>query len=277
MENIWINGQQGKRIEISDRGLNYGDGLFLTMRVSEAGKILFFKSHLSRIEQAVVRLNIKNEAGYWQLPNSQKLLLEQIAKKNPSRGIKLLISRGSGGRGYSALGCTDINTVITVFDLPINYSQQQKTGVKLTLSDIKLSKQPKLSGMKHLNRLEQVLIKSQLLADGFQDWLVMDTDRHIIESSMANLFFFNGDKWYTPVLSSSGVAGVMRERVICALLSLGFNVEVTDIEIEDLDKITHVLMTNSLMGAVNITQIDEHDFKPWNSTFMLNDLLGVTL
>ncbi|MBM7074035.1 aminodeoxychorismate lyase [Shewanella sp. 202IG2-18] len=277
MENIWINGQQGKLIDVSDRGLNYGDGLFLTMRVNQEGQILFFNSHISRIEQAVIRLNIKNETGFWQLPTSQKILLEIIAEANPNRGIKLLISRGSGGRGYSALNCTNITTVITIFDFPTNYQKLQQTGLNLTLSDIRLAQQPKLSGMKHLNRLEQVLIKSQLLPNGFQDWLVTDNDNQIIESSMANLFFYLDDKWYTPSLCNSGVAGVMRERVIYALLDLGFNVEVSDVGIEALNKIEHIFMTNSLMGVVDVKQVDQHCFEAWDSTSMLNNLLGVQL
>ncbi len=277
MDKVWVNGQQGKQIEVNDRGLNYGDGFFLTMRVSNKGEILFFNTHLSRIEQAVLRLKYEDEHQIWQLPESQKLLLENLALQNPNKGIKLLISRGVGGRGYAPVNCYNISTVITVFDLLSNYSELQQQGLKLFSSDVKLGHQPALSGLKHLNRLEQVLIKSQSLPVNYQDWLVVDYDDNIIESSMANLFFYSNNTWFTPAISKCGVAGVMRENSIYMLLNLGFNVEVTQISIEDLDYVEHIFMTNSLMGGVSITKINNQSFEPWPLINKFNDVLGVTL
>ncbi len=277
MDNVWVNGQQGKLIQANDRGLNYGDGLFLTMRVNSDGTIRFFDSHLSRIQQAVYRLNIRGRQDYWQLPKEQILLLDDIARANSGKGIKLLISRGAGGRGYSPVDCGDITTVISLFDIPGHYQKLRQTGVRLLKSEIELAGQPRLAGLKHLNRLEQVLIKSYSPADGFDDWLVVDSGNHVIEASMANLFFFKDGIWMTPSISRCGVAGVMREQVIYQLLEFGFNVEVKDIGVKELEHIKHILMTNSLTGAINVTQVDAISFDNWHLTEALNLALGVSL
>ena len=277
MDNVWVNGQQGQLITTNDRGLNYGDGLFLTMRVNADGIIHFLESHISRIKQAVYRLNFRSQEQLWQLPEVQIDLLKEIALANPNSGIKLLISRGVGGRGYSAVNCSDITTVISIFELPSHYSQLQKSGVRLLKSEVQLASQPLLAGLKHLNRLEQVLIKSYSIDDGFDDWLVVDSNNNVIEASMANLFFLRDGAWITPTISRCGVAGVMREQVIYQLLELGFNVEMTDIAFNELKQIEHIFMTNSLMGAIDVTQITDMSFNKWELTKSLNKSLGVSL
>ena len=277
MDNVWVNGKQGQLIPANDRGLNYGDGLFLTMRVNADGIIHFLESHLSRIKQAVYRLNFGSQEQLWQLPEVQIDLLQEIALANPNSGIKLLISRGVGGRGYSAVNCNDITIVISIFELPSHYSQLQKSGVRLLKSEVQLASQPLLAGLKHLNRLEQVLIKSYSIDSGFDDWLVVDSNNNVIEASMANLFFLRDGTWITPTISRCGVAGVMREQVIYQLLGFGFNVEITDIAFNELKQIEHIIMTNSLMGAIDVTQITDMSFNKWELTKSLNKSLGVSL
>ena len=277
MDNVWVNGQQGQLIPANDRGLTYGDGLFVTMRIDAKGQIQFFQTHLSRITQAAYRLKFQTSQGLWQLPEQQIELVKRIAAKNPNKGLKLLISRGVGGRGYSSANCNDISTVISLFEIPNHYQQLQQTGVSLCKSQIQLASQPLLSGIKHLNRLEQVLIKSCQLSAGFDDWLVVDSNDRVIEASMANLFLFKDNKWLTPRISQSGVAGVMREQTIYQLLNFGFDVEITDISFSELTAFEHIIMTNSLMGAMNINQVDTLSFEPWRLTGSLNKALGVSL
>ncbi len=88
MSETWINGQQGTLVNISNRGLTYGDGVFATMRVGDTGSIQFFNTHCARLEQASHRLKFLFGSGFWKLSSSLILQLEQLAKSNPNRGIK---------------------------------------------------------------------------------------------------------------------------------------------------------------------------------------------
>ncbi|RLV61119.1 aminodeoxychorismate lyase [Parashewanella curva] len=282
MQKLWINGQrqsdlQGKHCNAFDRGMAYGDGVFATMCIDSHGQIQFLETHIQRLTQAAFRLQIKVDDQFW---SPSPLLIEhlkKIALQYPSQGLKLLISRGVGGRGYQAPDSSSVTELVSTFSLPELYINWQKQGIKLQSSEIKLAKQPILAGMKHLNRLEQVMIKSQPLNEGFQDWLVMDTDDMVIESSMANIFFHDGDKWSTPCLSQSGVSGVMREQVIQQLLESGEHVEVLSIPKEKIKLMQHAFITNSLMGVVDIVQVDDMTLAKSPITEMLRSQLGVSL
>ncbi|MGZ9898493.1 aminodeoxychorismate lyase [Shewanella gaetbuli] len=262
---VWVNQQQAGTVNPFDRGLAYGDGMFATMRtcqasINESG-IALFDVHLSRLQQGCLRLGIQ-----WQPSKPLKQHLLQLASEYPNHCIKLLLSRGVGGRGYQAPTEATITEVTSVHDIPANYQQWQQQGINLTSSSVKLAKQPLLAGMKHLNRLEQVLIKSAPLPVGADDWLVLDSDNHIVESSMANIFFVKAGEVYTPALSCAGVSGVMRQAVINQMLALGCKINITPMSYDDLATMESALISNSLIGLVNINRIDDKAFVPWELT-----------
>ena len=259
MSDMWINGLRQNLISASDRGLAYGDGLFATMRCGETG-IKFRQSHLERLSQSAQRLGFE-----WQASPALLLQLDEIsshyfAQFGQDFCIKLLISRGSGGRGYQAPQQPDISEIVSVHAIPAHYSTLQQQGVALQTSPIRLAKQPRLAGMKHLNRLEQVLIKSQTLATGFDDWLVLDSDEQVIESSMANLFCIKDEQVVTPALSASGVAGVMREQLIYWLNDAGYCVQMRTVDVAELEQFDHLFISNSLFGVISVNQVNQFHF-----------------
>ncbi|TVP15954.1 aminodeoxychorismate lyase [Shewanella sp. KCT] len=253
-QTIWVNGEKAVSVSAFDRGLAYGDGLFATMRCRGA-EVLFLESHLLRLAQGAHRLGFP-------LPDSAALR-EQIAKaceqgaKQFSQDycLKLLVSRGSGGRGYMPPQTPAPTCVLSLHDIPAHYRQWQAAGIKLQLSPVTLGQQPLLAGMKHLNRLEQVLIRTHKLDDGFDDWLVCDTAGNIIEAAMANLFFIKGRTIVTPSLDQAGVAGMMREQLLLWFVESGFTLEVRRVSPNELAHFDHVLASNSLFGAVPVTNI----------------------
>ncbi|NRD74440.1 aminodeoxychorismate lyase [Shewanella sp. VB17] len=271
MTQVWVNGIVAEQMDPLDRGLAYGDGLFATMRFSD-GQVQFLAAHFARLVQGARRLGFQ-----WEATDDLIELLNQIALNQTHGCIKLLLTRGVGGRGYAAPTCSQVNEVVSLYDVPSHYIHWQKEGIALTLSEFRLSRQPRLAGIKHLNRLEQVLIKSMQLPNGFDDWLVLDTDKRVIESSMANLFFITGNVALTPAITHSGVAGMMREQVIYALIELGYDVDVTEVNYGDLTLFEHVFMTNSLLGLVDINRIDNmtYSISPFSDT--LRQTLHLTL
>ncbi|MGB0893562.1 MAG: aminodeoxychorismate lyase [Parashewanella sp.] len=277
MTETWINSQQGELISIQDRGLAYGDGFFATMRVNPLGEILFLESHLARLSQAAFRLKMKHASGWWQPSNQLVTHLKSLAQSNPNRGLKLIITRGVSGRGYQPASDFTACEIISVFSIPAHYQHWQCSGIKLANSTVALASQPLLAGIKHLNRLEQVLIKSFPLPQGFDDWLVYDYQQRLIESSMANIFLFIDGKWLTPKISHAGVAGVMRENTIYGLAELGFDVAVTDVYQDQIMNASHAVISNSLFGLVDVLQLEQQKITPWPLTKKLTNILGVSL
>ncbi|EDP99002.1 aminodeoxychorismate lyase [Shewanella benthica] len=268
---VWVNGELNGHIEPLDRGLAYGDGLFATMRIVQ-GQIAFLSAHLDRLTQGTKRLGFS-----WSPSQALVTHVKHQAKIQVTGCLKLLLSRGTGGRGYGAPATCEITEVISLHAIPTHYASWQKTGISLTCSPIKLSQQPRLAGIKHLNRLEQVLIKSESLPAGYQDWLVLDGLDNIVESSMANLFFVSGKHIVTPSISRSGVAGVMREQVIYALLEAGYDVEARPIAYSHLCHYQHVFMTNSLVGILDINHVDDVHFTHADFTQQIRQTLHLTL
>ncbi len=267
---VWVNGIAEADISAFDRGLAYGDGLFATMRFTKNERyskqgILFLDAHLARLTQSAARLGFS-----WQPSQELLSLIEQVGqayiaeqsnqKTRCDACIKLLLTRGVGGRGYQPANDVQVTEVLSVHDIPAHYSQWQVNGISLQTSLVKLSRQPRLAGMKHLNRLEQVLIRSGELEQGFDDWLVLDAEDNVIESSMANIFFIQGHSVVTPCLSHSGVAGVMREQLIYWFTQSGFNLDCRELHHDELAQFDHAIIANSLFGVVGINRIDEYYF-----------------
>ncbi|QIR14728.1 aminodeoxychorismate lyase [Shewanella aestuarii] len=281
MTTIWVNQQPQNTVNAADRGLAYGDGAFATMRSlpimqqSAQQRILFLDLHLSRLEQTCARLGIMWSA-------SAKLIdhLLHLASNHPNACIKLLLSRGVGGRGYQAPANQtelQVTEVTSVHAIPAHYLSWQQHGIKLATSAINLGRQPLLAGMKHLNRLEQVLIKSQPIKDGFDDWLVYDTQGVLVEASMANVFLVKDKQIYTPAINQAGVSGVMREVVIDTILAIGFAVNATTLTEDDIYQADSLMMSNSLLGLIDVVQVDTKALKPWQHTKQVADILKTHL
>jgi 4-amino-4-deoxychorismate lyase len=200
----------------SDRAFNYGDGCFTTIRVSNY-KLQLLARHINRLEHDAKALGIdfslKDELLSYLSSDAFVNKLKQI----PDRVVKILLSRGSGGRGYMPpIEGQQSLCVISVH----NYTAQLTAPLSLMPSSVKLAQQPALAGLKHCNRLEQVLAKQALWAynkthnTSFDDVFMLDDDGQVIEASSANIFAFTGEKWVTPLLAKSGVNGVIRQCII---------------------------------------------------------------
>ncbi|MGI2258428.1 aminodeoxychorismate lyase [Shewanella sp. GXUN23E] len=256
MSEIWIGDARVTAIDPADRALAYGDGLFATMNVS-AQQICYLESHLRRLSDGAARLGF-----CWHPSSALRQRLNELASEHPEACIKLLLSRGVGGRGYQAPAMASPMVIISVHPLPPHYVQWQQQGICLGRSPVTLGCQPLLAGMKHLNRLEQVLIKAHM-ADDVDDVWVTDAQGHVIEASAGNLFLINDMQVTVPSHAYAGVSGVMREQVIEALLDMGLNVAAADISEAQLLAASHVLVTNSLMGAVPVSRIANRPLAVW--------------
>lgn len=252
-----INGIVQDSINVTDRGLQYGDGLFETMAVRN-GKILLRDKHWQRLALGCKKLALN-------CPNI-KLIEKDIAtlcKQNHKEEqfvIKLIVTRGIGQRGYrftKDLAATRILSIHTCPDYPEEYST---TGVLVRYCNTTLSENKALAGIKHLNRLEQVLARNEW-DDDFQEGLMLNAKGHVVDGTMSNLFVVKDNQLLTPDLSISGVAGVMRETVIELAQKLQITVKEKIILPADIEKADEVFLTNSLFGIWPVKMLDKIQFK----------------
>jgi 4-amino-4-deoxychorismate lyase len=167
----------------------------------------------------------------------------------------VIITRGEGGRGYSPEGAINPKFIITLHPIPPHYSAWQAEGIKLTVSPITLACQPLLAGIKHLNRLEQVLVKQALAQTTYDDAVVCDTNQNIVETSVGNLFWYQNNIWYSADLTDSGVAGVMRSKVLTVMQQKAIKCQLVKQNINALFSAQELFVCNSLMTLVPVVSL----------------------
>jgi 4-amino-4-deoxychorismate lyase len=257
---ILINGESREHIEISDRGFQYGDGLFETIEVRD-GRAVFLERHLQRLNEGCQRLYIpcpdidvlRFEAG--------ELCRRWVGDTHSARAVlKIIITRGSGGRGYRQPDVIHPTRILSLHphpDYPEIYRQQ---GIVTRICATRLGLNPTLAGIKHLNRLEQVMARAEWNDSSIQEGLMLDVHDHVIEGTMTNLFYVKDSNLYTPVLAQSGVAGIMRGIIMTISVGHGFSVVehvFTEAELLSADE---VFVCNSIIGIWPVNQIENTHF-----------------
>jgi len=260
-----INGVADKTLPITDRGLAYGDGIFETFRVID-GEVLLFERHWNRLAESLHRLNIS-------LPLSEEELRIGLKTVVSDRhGVaKLIVTRGSGGRGYRAPDKTYSQWILQGFPLPETDPEDYLNGVAVRSCRLKLSEQPLLAGMKHLNRLEQVMARNEWQDDYFEG-LMFSQSGALIEATMANLFIIQGNRLLTPMLNLCGVKGVMRDEVLSTddrYLSGITELKETSLDADALLNSDAAFICNSVRGIVPIASWNASDgtlIRKWGSS-----------
>ena len=253
---ISIHLRNGELVEAkyaTDRSLLYGDGIFTTL-VLRDGRLLLIDKHLDRLKRDSERLKIDNV--------SIELINQQINKiiQNQTNGIiRVTISRSSGQRGYL---CTNKAPIywLSFSPWPEHIESYQHTGINVRLCQQRLSKNPTLAGIKHCNRLEQVLARNEWHDDRFQEGLMMDFDDSLIEGTMSNLFYIKDDTLFTPELTYSGVNGIMRDEVIAAAKQLNIPLKISSISVEEVKQADTLFVTNSVIAIWKVNQLDDFYF-----------------
>jgi 4-amino-4-deoxychorismate lyase len=257
--NTWINGRLSCQVSTSDRGLNYGDGLFTTILVAQ-GQCQDLVAHLARLQQGIKLLSIA-AIDYAALATQLADIAKAYVKGKDKAVIKVLISRGSGPRGYSSIGCDNPLVIVTLGQYPAHYQQLHQQGISLGVSTVALGLNPLLAGIKHLNRLEQVLVRQQIDSSDFDDAVVLDCQGYIVETAMANIFWVKGDVVYTPSLDLAGVNGIMRAKVIAWLTEAGYQVKTDRYRLGSVISADEVFITNCLMAVVRVNSIEEANYQ----------------
>lgn len=250
----------------ADRALHYGDGLFETIRFNNQGQAPLWKYHAQRMQQGLKALGFPAVS----FQTIDKALLTLPLSLRQSAG-KLLISRGVGERGYACPENPQIQLLWHAFTAPAWAIEREPQGFQAEFSTVNLASQPLLAGIKHLNRLEQVLIRSHFAAD-CQEMVVCDSIGNVIEGCMSNLFILKEQTLFTPKLEVCGVNGVVRRWLLETE-----QVEESRLLPEDLLTAEALFFCNSLNGIVPVCRLAERQYSSkyqgWQSILNLQQKL----
>lgn len=251
MNTTLVNGQSVSVIPVSDRGLLYGDGVFETLAVRN-GYPLFWEDHLARLKRGCKVLG---------LPDPDAMLLRQEADAltgGVHRSVlKLIVTRGSGGRGYRMPEKIRPTRIVALHPWPDYPDTFANTGVRVRLCAMRLGHNPVLAGIKHLNRIEQVLARAEWEDENILEGLMLDQAGHLIEGTMSNVFLVRRNRLVTPDLVHCGVQGIVRSRVLALAATDGIEVEVREVRPHELYEADEVFICNSVIGILPVTGIED--------------------
>ncbi len=261
----------------SDRSFFYGDGCFTTI-AHRNNQLELIDRHFSRLQNDCEKLGID----WHDWVNLEMKLVEFGKQLTSDCVVKILISRGEGGRGYAPSKLAEPVAYISSHPLPV---KSVPKFVSLGVGETELIDHPKLAGAKHNNRLVQVLAKQELAilqADGSEidDLLLCNPAGDIIEATSANFFYMKNNKWHTPFVNSEGVAGVMREYVLEMLCTSGQSVSKKNLSFETLPQVQAAFLTNAVMQVTPVKSItDGHHWYQLNlsSSKQIQTLVSDTL
>jgi 4-amino-4-deoxychorismate lyase len=265
---LWLVNGQSTGVDPADRGLAYGDGLFETMAASD-GRIRWLDLHLDRLEEGCRRLEIPAP--------SRSLVTSEIEACCPRTGravVKLIVTRGSGARGYAPPEPATPTRVVAISQWPAYPDSHYRDGIVMRTCRLRLGENPALAGIKHLCRLEQVLAQLELRGQAVQQGLMLDASGSVAQGTTSNIFIVGGGELVTPSLARCGIKGVMRRVVLDATRTLRTRAVERDISPAELLGADELFVTNALFGIWPVTELDGRRYAVGATTERLMTHLG---
>ena len=249
---ILVDGQPQDHVSAQDRGLLYGDGLFETIRCVD-GVAPLWSRHMRRLALGCDRLHLP-------APDPEALWREASAV---SRGmaqavVRITLTRGTGTRGYAMPTAPRATRIVAAFPMPVLDAAAYRDGLRLHLCGMRLAGQPLLAGLKHLNRLEQVLARAEWNDPAIAEGLLCDAQGNVISATAANLFAVVDGMPVTPALERCGVAGVLRAELLEALP----RVEVRDLPMAECLRASELFLSSSVRGILPVQAVADKVFVP---------------
>jgi 4-amino-4-deoxychorismate lyase len=247
-----VNGEISDCIDTADRGLQYGDGLFETIAVF-GGQPRFWQAHVDRLKSGCERLNLP--------VTPQTVLLREVQTVSAGQRacvVKIIITRGRSGRGYAPAIPSETNRIVCSFPWPRDPGDLIRTGIRTRICKLRLSLQPALAGMKHLNRLEQVMARAEWNDGAIHEGILLDAEDHVVSAISSNIFLVSAGRLLTPRMDRCGVRGVMRAEILKAFKT---RCEQRRIMLDMLPEAREVFVCNSVRGIFPVTRIDHWEYE----------------
>jgi len=295
---VLINGVHSEYLNVMDRSIHYGDGIFETILclaadtpatleadTNEQGggatRLCYWRQHYQRLKQSAERLQLDCPDEHVLLADIKKLF--QDAVPSVACVIKIILTRGAGDRGYLYPKRQAESRIVSISGIDMDYSSLL-SGHLLT-GELYLCQQPAsintgLAGLKHLNRLENVIARNEFAAlkgVSYIDGLMLNDESMVIEGTMSNLFAVCGDLLITPDLKRSGINGVMRDVIIELASSNEIEVRVRDLKSDELLSMDALFISNSLVGMKAVNRMLDIDYEQSQMAVFLFEKLLQTL
>ena len=274
--NYLVNGNFDQAISPFDRGFSYGDGIFRTLKIVN-GLPQHWPQHYQKLvaDCAVIGIVCPSAellmSDFLQLFAVDATLNEAATDKVAV--AKIIITRGESKRGYAPPAITTPMRVILKSAMRQYANVNYIEGVSLHVCETRLATQPKLAGIKHLNRLENVMARMEWQDESHFDGLMLDQQGNVIECTMSNIFARFNDTLITPDLSQCGVAGITRQAIIGLSDPLNLKIEITQLSLQHLIEADEVIICNSLYGVFQVCNILNNIWSPQTLAKKIRNLL----
>lgn len=256
---ILINGTPEASLSATDRGLAFGDGVFRTLRM-EAGRPIWWADHLAKLGQDCRSLGLSAPTrSAWEQD------LAWLGVRMPDAVVKLTVTRGAGPRGYRLPDYPIQTRIAMATSLPDFPDPVAEAGALVRVCELRLSHQPRLAGIKHLNRLENVMARMEWDDPDIDEGLMLDAEGFVISGVMSNLFVRHVGRWRTPMLDRCGVAGVTRGRLLERL-----DAQEARLILADILAAESVLLCNSLFRLRWVSSLGD---RRWTRPIDFDDIL----
>ena len=251
-----INGDFNQAISPLDRGFAYGDGVFRTM-VIRSGLPVNWPLHYQKLVADCAAIGIVCPSAELLMSDFLQLFSIEDVDSEKQEVAKIMITRGEGERGYKPPAVTTPTRVIIKSAMPQYAKESYAGGVQLHVCNTRLSSQAKLAGVKHLNRLENILARMEWRDEDIFDGVLLDQQGGVIECTMSNIFARFDKVLVTPDLSECGVAGITRQRICDVSSALNLTAEVAPLLLSRMLQADELIICNSLYGAFQVSKIGD--------------------
>lgn len=247
---IVVDGIEGGVLPADDRGLAYGDGAFETMRI-ERGGIPWLDRHLARLRTTCAALGFAPPADdLWRADTAR--IVDGVA-----RGVaKLIVTRGSGGRGYATATAGRARRIALRQPWPEHPATRWSEGVCVRWCATRLAADAPLAGHKHLNRMVQVLARSEWDDPNLAEGLLQDSSGAVVEGTATNLFLVHDGTLVTPIIGGGAVAGLARAALLESAAELGLRTATRRVERTEVAEADELFICNSVVGVWPVRELD---------------------
>jgi 4-amino-4-deoxychorismate lyase len=268
IERVLLNGSPAQQVSVFDRALHFGDGLFETI-ACRSGRPRFLSLHLERLLLGCQRLGI--EPGNLDEVRAE---VRSLAREVENAIVKVILTRGTAlARGYGVTGREKAMRITFRYAWPPETATESQDGVRVRTAKLRLGENPALAGLKHCNRLEQILARREWTDPGIAESLLFSSSGRLVSGTMSNVFIVEGSRLRTPRLDLCGVAGVMRRVVLREAERAGIAVQEDVLGAEDVHKAGELCLTNARMGLWPLRELDGRALHPGGTTRWLQQIL----
>ncbi len=263
-----INGLPSELISATDRGLMYGDGVFRTLRIRN-NQAVNWKQHYTKLQQDCAGIKLK-------CPSIELLEreLKQLLNGCVDGVAKITLTRGPATRGYTPAANPQITRILQLSPVPEYPEAYASQGIEVYVCQLRLGHQPRLAGIKHLNRLENVLAAAEWSDENIPEGLLLDLEGNIIEGTRSNLFLVRDGKLYTPDLSKCGVAGLQRERVMNYARQHKIVCKVNELMMDDVLAADEIFVVNSVIGLWPVRKLNRFTCNHFPVSYQIKEWLN---